>query len=38
MTLLNTLEESLDLSNEVKMIFEEEKFGQGANQKKLVEP
>ncbi len=26
MTLLNTLEESLDLSNEVKMIFEDEKF------------
>ena len=26
MTLLNTLEESLDLSNEVNMIFEDEKF------------
>ena len=26
MTLLNTLEESLDLSNEVNMIFEDEQF------------
>ena len=32
MTLLNTLEESLDLSNEVKMIFEEENLN--VNQKK----